>query len=823
MTSHAPARAVPLGGTRRRGTARRAVSRWAWRMFLRDWRQQALIIALLAAAVAASVGSAAAAYSATSVNDDAEFGAAHQFIGVENSDPAELAATIAAARDRFGDLEVIGHREVPVPGLFKPVDYRSQDPALPLGRPRLALVEGGYPQGGEIALTDGLADSLEVGIGGVVGLDGVDRTVTGIVENPANLNDEFGLLAPQAVGATSVTMLVNASDVEVFSFRPPGGGDVVTGTRLVSEGAIAALLAMVLSTVGLLLVALIAAASFIVLAQRRMRHLAMLAAIGATEKQLRVVTVANGVVVGVVASVIGAVVGLAVWFAVAPLIEEALASRIDQYALPWWLVAVPVLLAIVTATAAAWWPARSVAQVPIVRALSGRPPQPQPARLLTVWAVACAAVGVGCLFWGGDLADGQGVSWSNAALLVAGTVSVALAMLLACPAAIRMLVPSVARLPVAVRLAVGDLARYRSRSAAALAAVSLALSIAVTITVGAAASQAGPAEGNLPADQLIVRDPSVDGPFVPEAAALSGLAADVDRVVAAFDGAELIPLDVAIDPASGPDPAFEGRMAASLVHQNGEGWNDVSLLYLATPRLLGLYGIGLDDLDPTAAVVTREVGEFAILIDGKQDRSEVEPLTDVQQVDPTYGSLPGTFVSSAVVESRGLVSVPSGRWLVQLAAPPTSDQLDAAKAAAAQVGLTIETRDRQGGLGNLRVAATVVGTVVALGIVALMVGLLRAEAGRDLRVLAATGARRRTRRTITASTAGAIGLLGALVGITGAYVGLIAGFAHNLGTLTPVPLANLAVIALGLPALAAMVGWLVSGRDVPDIARQPIE
>ncbi len=630
-------------------------------------------------------------------------------------------------------------------------------------------------------------------------------------------------MEPQAAEATSVTILVDASDDLVNGFRPPGGGEVEIGSRLGNEGTIAALLAMVLSTVGLLLVALIAAASFVVMAQRRMRHLAMLAAIGATEKQLRVVTVTNGLVVGVVAGVIGVTVGLAVWFGLAPLVEDAVAFRIDQYALPWWLVISPVLLAIVAATAAAWWPARSVARVPIVRALSGRPPQPQPARRVAGWSAVAAAVGVACLFWGGDLAVGDPATWTNAVLIVAGTVFVALAMLLACPPAIRMLAGCVGGLPVAVRLAVGDLARYRSRSAAALAAVSLALSIAVTISVLAAASQLGPTEGNLPDHQLVVRDSSVDGPFVPEDGELERLAADVDRVVATFDDAELISLDVAIDPRSRPDPSFEGRIAASLVQRDGDGWSDISLLYIATPLLAGMYGMDLDDLDPDTVVVTREVGDFSILGHAHEDRSTVDPLINIEQVSPTYGSWPGTFVPPAVLEDRGWVAVPSGRWLIQLAAPPTDEQVEAARDIAAQTGLTIETRDRQTGLGNLRLGATMTGTLVALGIVAMTVGLLRSEAGRDLRVLAATGATSRTRRTITAATAGGIALLGALLGIAGAYLGLIAGFAHNLDTLTPVPVVNLVAVAVALPVLAAAVGFLMSGRNVPDIARQPIE
>jgi putative ABC transport system permease protein len=35
--------------------ARRAVVRWAWRMFRREWRQQVLVVALLTVAVAAAI------------------------------------------------------------------------------------------------------------------------------------------------------------------------------------------------------------------------------------------------------------------------------------------------------------------------------------------------------------------------------------------------------------------------------------------------------------------------------------------------------------------------------------------------------------------------------------------------------------------------------------------------------------------------------------------------------------------------------------------------------------------------------------------------
>jgi putative ABC transport system permease protein len=804
---------------RRSASARRAVARWAWRLFRREWRQQILVLALLTAAVAVSIGFASAAYAMTPVPGNADFGAASHLVRFGSTDPRVLDAGVAAARDYFETSEVIYHRRVPVPGLFEPVDYRAQDPDGPLGGPRLGLREGTYPSGSQVAVTDGMADILDLDIGGSVALDGVSRTVVGIVENPGNLADEFVLVPPTATtGADEVTILVDASEDQVLDFRVPGGGILDVGSRQTNEDVLAAVGVLVLATVGLLLVALIGAASFVVLAHRRMRQLGMLAAIGATEKQLRLVTLANGTVVGVVAAVVGATVGLAGWVAVAPQVEDTVGYRVDELSVPWWLIASGMVLAVVAGTAAAWWPARNVARVPAVRALSGRPPEPKPARRAAALAGVFVVVGVACLAIGTDFGDDTTLGWANAVLIVAGTVGVALGMLLACPAAIRVPAACVGRFPVAVRLALGDLARYRARSGAALAAISLPLAIAVTIVASATAAQAGADEGNLPENRVLIR--AHEGPFIPEAAELDRLEAAVDRVVAAFDAAGATSLDVALDPASRPDPSFEGRQAIFLGERADEGWRDLDLVYVATPQLLAYYGYDLDAVAPGTLIITRETGELALLGDVQ---SKAEPLTNVAHLPPSYSSLPGTFVTTEVIDERGWVRAPSGRWLVETSGPPTSEQLAAAREAAAGAGLTIEVRDRQGGLGALRTGATATGILVALAIVAMTVGLVRSEAGRDLRILTATGATRRTRRTLTAATGGGLALLGVILGTAGAYLGLTAGFVRDLGELSPVPVAHLAVIAVGLPLLATAAGWLVSGRAVTDIARQPME
>jgi putative ABC transport system permease protein len=103
------------------------------------------------------------------------------------------------------------------------------------------------------------------------------------------------------------------------------------------------------------------------------------------------------------------------------------------------------------------------------------------------------------------------------------------------------------------------------------------------------------------------------------------------------------------------------------------------------------------------------------------------------------------------------------------------------------------------------------------------VGLIRSEAGRDLRTLTATGATSGTRRTITAVTAGALAFLGVLVGASAAYLALVAGYLDDLDPLKHVPAAHLVAMVVGLPLIAAAAGWLVSGREPAAVARTALD
>jgi putative ABC transport system permease protein len=115
------------------------------------------------------------------------------------------------------------------------------------------------------------------------------------------------------------------------------------------------------------------------------------------------------------------------------------------------------------------------------------------------------------------------------------------------------------------------------------------------------------------------------------------------------------------------------------------------------------------------------------------------------------------------------------------------------------------------------------GAVLALAILAMTVGLIRGESAGDLRILTAAGATSRIRRTLTATTAAALALLGALLGVAGAYIALAATYHDDLGYLRDVPVLYLALAIVGVPLAAAAAGWLVAGREPPAIARPVLD
>jgi len=75
-------------------------------------------------------------------------------------------------------------------------------------------------------------------------------------------------------------------------------------------------------------------------------------------------------------------------------------------------------------------------------------------------------------------------------------------------------------------------------------------------------------------------------------------------------------------------------------------------------------------------------------------------------------------------------------WLIQAPAPLTATQISAAQHLALGYQVTVETKTDGPSLGEFADGATALGIVIALGVLAATVGLIRSETAQDLRTAA---------------------------------------------------------------------------------------
>jgi putative ABC transport system permease protein len=844
---------APLGDARPSDggvPARRAVVRWAWRLFRREWRQQFLILALIAVAVVATiVGSAVATNTPQPANFG--FGSAGDsatYTGLN----AHVTSDVAYLEHRFGRVEVIESETMSIPGSINTFQLRAQDAHGPFSGPMLALVSGRYPVGaGEVAVTSGVASAFHLKVGDTWSVGGAERRVVGIVENPQSLLDEFALVAPgQVKTPTQVVALFDAPGV------PPGS--IKAGTQVETPASIAqsnplnpetiSLAALVL---GMLLIALVSVGGFTVLAQRRLRAIGMFESTGATDSHVRLVVRANGTVVGLVGAVAGFVLGLVVWLAYRPSLEQSAHHVIGVFALPWVVVAAAMVLAVVAAFFAASRPAQAITRVPIVAALSGRPAPPRQVHRSAIPGIVCLVGSFLLLGYSGSTNSGNGSG--GAPELVFGIVLLIPGLILLAPFFLSLTARFARRAPIAARLALRDLARYRARSGSALAAISVGVLAAVIVMLAASArygnvlDYAGP---NLASNELALHanmpppaGTTVVGPNGkhtvqkgPSSATVATLLQQFARhagEIARGLGAQLI--------------ALETPNAGLNATQGGRSWN--GQIYVATPQLLRAFGIKASEIDPNADVLSSRPGLSGVSNmtftygsgngngpgSGPPPQSRCSAATDclANPVIQEVGALPsGTSAPNTVITEHAMkefhIQATTTDWLVQGTQAFSASEIANAQLAASTTQLSVESKNDQPTSFAVITWATVFGIVIALGVLGMSVGLIRSETASDLRTLAATGASSYTRRTLSAVTAGALGFLGALLGTVGGYIGLIGWLRGNslnggISSLGNVPVADLLFILLAMPAFAALVAWLFAGREPTSMAHQPIE
>jgi len=574
----------------------------------------------------------------------------------------------------------------------------------------------------------------------------------------------------------------------------------------------------------------------------------MLGSLGATDDNIRLVVRANGAVVGIVGAVVGAALGLLVWVAYRPHLETSVHHLIGIFALPWAVIVPAMVLAVVATFFAASRPARAVTRVPIVTALSGRPAPPKEVHRSAVPGIMLGVIAFLLLSQAGaDSSNGGGGSL----VLVLGFVALIAGVILLSPLSLEALARLFKSAPIAVRMAVRDLARYRARSGSALAAISLGVLIAVIVCVLAGARYgnvldwAGP---NLTSNQLVVNTPSNSSPG---STGIAGTKCCTNSPVPSEDLTSSARQAQDIAAALGNHDVVQLETTSATLQHAAQGRQFNGTVYVATPQLLGAFGIKSSEIDPDADVLTMRPGLATMsemqLIYGNYfsgngppggggpnsssfpcPASECVANPKIQQVDslPAGTAAPNIVITEHAVNELHLQVTTVG-WFIQTAQPLTASQLTGARLTAAAAGMTIQTKSDQPSSTQVLNWATAFGILLALGILAMTLGLIRSETAGDLRTLAATGASASTRRTITAATAAALGLLGAVLGTVAGYLAVIAFSSRDsldgISSLGSVPVKNLLVILIGMPTVAAAVGWLLAGREPLAMAQQPLE
>ena len=596
-----PVQALPANGGL---PARRAVVRWAWRLFWREWRQQLLILALITVAVAATiVGSAVAMNNPPPKN--AGFGTARYSASFGAYDTQ--AASVIARLEHLGPVDVIENETLSIPGSIDTYQLRAQDPHGPYGGPMLSLLSGRFPSGADqVAVTSGVASAFHLRLGDTWRVGGDERQVVGIVENPQSLLDEFALVVPgQVADASGVTVLFD----EPGALRSFKGVQVETPAWVAQSNPLnpetISLIALVL---GMLLIALVSIGGFTVLAQRRMRSIGMLESTGATDRHVWLVISANGAVVGTVGAMLGFILGLVVWLIYRPNLEQSSHHLIGVLALPWTVVIAAMVLAVVAALFAASRPARAITKVPIVQALSGRPAPPRQIHRSALPGIVLLVLAFLLLGYSGGTDNGNGSGGMPELLF--GIILLIPGLILLAPFFLSLTARLGRRTPIATRLALRDLARYRARSGSALAAISIGVLVAVIVMLAAAArygnvlDYAGP---NLSSTQLalhadtpppagtILRKPNgrtqVTGQPTTKIATPAQLAADAGQIAKDLHG-QLIGLVT-------PNAQLNGT-------QGGRQWD--GQIYVATPQLLRAFGIAQSDVNPNADFLSSRPG-----------------------------------------------------------------------------------------------------------------------------------------------------------------------------------------------------------------------
>lgn len=832
----------------------RALGRVAWRDITRHRGRSVLVVLLIALPVAAMVAGIALLRTTEPSQErrDAEqFGSADLIAqGVSRADLNTYlpsGTTVEATFFSDGQLLVDGSRpSVSVRG----IDLDG------LGHGALTLVDGRAPKGpNEVAITREVARLAKVSIGGTLTIDErPPATVVGVVENGLNLSDRVVVedpLAAQSGDPGSSTWLIrlpagsDADAVIAQTYDATTGQQKIslysrTSGRLASVGGDMSPAILVLGTLALVEAALVASAAFAVSIRRRQRELGLLAANGATPRQLAATVFEGAAILGLIACVVGLLGGLGISFGISPFLDQLTQRRNPAIIIDALGLVVPASIGFLAALIASIAPARTVARVPVLLSLSGRRPPDAPAHRTLRVGLAVVAVSVALALVGANVRI-EALNGFRELLVMAGAVLGTLGFGACAPWLLERLEGLAVRLPLASRIAFRDTARARSRNSPIVTAV--LASVAATITIGAFtvsrnAENAGEWQPYLHADELVVRgaasgvvgrelatQPGAIGGVATSYLVASAPAENVPGIGGAGEGVQVIgsgdrqltiELPGATDPGGkairwGDDGQYVPTVDNSSVPTPellAAAHADGAKASLDAGRIVILWpdAIKVDTVDVT--ITTYSGAEESV------DRATY-PATAIT-TGITSGVLPGALIPQPIADELGLQSLDAQQFVVRYDHPVTQVDIDAAAVVA---GRKLDTYV-DASLGpqrpdeSFRLAIVGLALLFAVSVTGVAIALGEAESRPEQRSLLALGAEPRLRRRIVASRAAVLALLAGLLAVPAGLLpawSLLASLKQPFAVPT---LEILAAVAL-LPAVAVIGAWLLS-RPIPD-------
>ncbi len=830
------------------GSSIRVLARVAWSDIARHRGRSVLVVALVALPVAAMVAGIALYRTTTPTQEREEVARMGRAdLIAYNTTRADLADLLPAGSTV--EPYVTRDGRIVTPGARPSVTVRAMD-IDGVASGMLTLVDGRAPKGlEEAAISADVAELAGVQLGDRLELaDGPTATIVGIVENPIYLDDRVVVLDPTAteIDESSATWLValppgadpeaivqatmdpetGEQDVLIQTRQGSGiqmvGGDSTSGTILI------------LGSLALVESALIASAAFAVSIRRRQRELGLLAATGATPRQLAGTVVMAGALLGLLACLAGVVIGLGGAFGLSPFLDDLTHRRNPPIVLDMVVVVGPILVGLLAAMIAAIVPARTVSRVPVLLALSGRRPPQSPARR-TLWFGLVAVGLAAAMTVAGATIRNAGSDTISILLLVAGAVLSTLGFGACAPWLLERLERLAARLPLAGRIAFRDTARSRSRSSPIVTAILAGCAAAIALGAWQASRDAENISGWVPVlypDQLVFTgsEPSAAGKaLVEEGSAVAGV-----RIPQYVPEDETIGIRFELPDARDADGELVNLLDECGNCNPGAFMSpEVNLISPATPEILAMahaesasgalrQGRAVVLTNPrVASATTMEILVFEDPTQEVPSKTLTIPVT-VLQVPVPGAILPGAFLPDATIRELGLVETeddgPYGTYpyVVRYDHPVTEADLAHAREVASRYpetfAETLNAPERPG--AEFRILIMALALLFAVSVTGIAIALGEAESRPEQRSLLAIGADPRLRRRIAASRAAVLALLAGILAVPAGLLPIWGIFASR-GSPLAVPTIEIVGAVLALPLLAVISAFLLS-RPIPD-------